>query len=229
MTAPETWLRIVLYEMREADFDHYQASLDYMTTNIAYFSRALDKQRGFQMAQWGVDLDDGKVAAVSRWDSLHAILGASGELGRLQADAQAHGIRRVHVQNIRLFAMPASTSDPAADPAAGGAPSTAESWLRVVSYRVDLEDERAANYMTFNIQDCLRVLEKQPGFRRGYWGRESSGGALAAVTYWNSREAIAAAGPTLRALQMEAASNGVRPMDERNIHLFAVTPVHTET
>lgn len=228
MTEAEAWLRVVLYEMRDADFDHYQTSLAYMRSRIEYFTRVLEKQSGFQGAQWGVDLDDGKVAAVSRWSSLHSILGANGELGRLQADAQAHGIRRVHVQNIRLFPMPAvADAGPHRSPA--GDPLSAESWLRVVTYRVSLEDERAMNYMTASIQDCLNVLEKQSGFQRGYWGRESSGGGMAAVSYWSTLDAIAAAGPTLRELQMEAASNGVRPVDERNIHLFASTPVSTNT
>ena len=56
-----------------------------------------------------------------------------------------------------------------------GDPTSAESWLRVVTYRVALpEDERATNYMMGSIQDCLDVLEKQPGFQRGYWGRDDA-------------------------------------------------------
>jgi heme-degrading monooxygenase HmoA len=200
-----------------------------MRSSIEHFSRVLQKQPGFQGAQWGVDLDDGKVSAVSRWTSLHSILGANGELGRLQADAQAHGIRRVHVQNIRLFPMSAAAAA-VPDGSPSGHPMSVESWLRVVTYRVALpEEERATNYMRARIQDCLDVLEKEPGFQRGYWGRDSSGGGMAAVTYWSTRDAIVAAGPTLRKLQMEAASNGVRPVDERNIHLFATTPVSTDT
>jgi heme-degrading monooxygenase HmoA len=229
MTEAEAWLRVVLYEMRDADFDHYQTSLTYMRTRIEYFSRVLEKQPGFQGAQWGVDLDDGKVSAVSRWSSLHSILGANGELGRLQSDAQAHGIRRVHVQNIRLFPISAN-ADTGPDGSPHRDPMSAENWLRLVTYRVALpEDERATHYMMVSIQDCLKVLEKQPGFQRGYWGRDSSGGGMAAVTYWSTLDAIAAAGPTLRELQMEAASNGVCAVDERNIHLFAGTPVSTDT
>ncbi len=222
MTEAEMWLRVVLYKTPGVDAEGYQAALDYVRSRVGHFAGALERQPGFQVAQWGIDLDDGKVAAVSRWSSLHAILGASGELGRLQADAEDHGIRRMHVQNIRIF--PLLEANARSADAAGGDATTAESWLRIVTYRV-AEDQRAANYMMFSIQDCLRALEKQPGFQRGYWGRGSSGGAMAAVTYWSTRDAIVAAGPTLRELQLEAASNGIRPTDERNIHLFAVTTV----
>lgn len=101
----------------------------------------------------------------------------------------------------------------------------AATWLRVVTYRLDAADQRAQNYMKHTIQRCLHVLEKQPGFQLGYWGRDEAEGTMAAVTYWNSKQAIEDAEPTLKKLQAEAASHGVIPVDVRNVRLFAVPTI----
>lgn len=212
---PETWLRVVLYDLRDAFYDHFDTALTYMRANIDYYAGVLEKQLGFSAACWGVDLDDGKVAAVSHWDSLAAITAARAELERLQADAEVHGIHRVHVQNIQLFPTPAQV------PMETGVGD--ETWLRLVNYKVCSDDEGAREYMSRSVQDFLRVLEEQPGFQRGCWGRDEAADTMAAVTYWNSRWAIVAAGPALRRLQVEATARGVRPVDLRNIHLFAAT------
>lgn len=225
MTPPEAWLRVVLYDMRETAFDHFDSLLTYMHSNVEYFSTVLEKHRGFTAGYWGVDLDEGKIAAVTHWESLQAIQDAAGDLERLQADAEVHGIHRMHVQNIQLFPLPGLSTGTGPDgTAADGTAVPAESWLRVVTYQADAADGHARGYMLDHIQDFLRVLEQQPGFLRGYWGRDLVAGTMAAVTFWASRRAIVSARPALQRLQVEAVSEGVRPVDVRNIHLFAGRP-----
>jgi hypothetical protein len=108
MTAPETWLRVVIYEIRGAD--DYDESLAYLTSSLAGFTRVLEAQPGFVVAFWGHDADTGTVAAVSHWRSRQAIRDADAELLKLQAGALAHGIEVVHVQNLELFPIPVSMS-----------------------------------------------------------------------------------------------------------------------
>jgi heme-degrading monooxygenase HmoA len=221
------WLRVVLYDMRDVAFDHFETPLRYVRANIGYFAGVLEKQPGFVTAHWGVDLDEGKIAAVTRWSSLEAITAAAADLGRLAADAEAHGIHRMHVSNIELFPV-AEAEDHSDDEI------TAESWLRVVSYGVrglgaDGDGTQAQDYMVGHLSDFVRVLETQPGFRRGYWGRDPQAGMLAAVTYWDSRRSIADARPALQRLQADAAAAGVRQADAHNIHLFAVTVPRSQT
>jgi heme-degrading monooxygenase HmoA len=105
--------------------------------------------------------------------------------------------------------------------------TTGATWLRVVTYQHAPGDEDAERYMKHNIEDCLHVLEKQPGFQLGYWGRDLDEHTMAAVTYWSSREAIDDAMPTLYQLQAEAAAHGVHRVDVRNVRLFAL-PHHDE-
>ncbi len=99
-----------------------------------------------------------------------------------------------------------------------------ETWLRVVTYKVDAGDERAQTYLDSNLHDVLHILERQPGFQLGYWGRDVDAGTMAAVTYWSSRDAIDDAGYTLHQLQAEAASHGVHRMGVRIVRLLAVPP-----
>jgi heme-degrading monooxygenase HmoA len=214
------WLRVVLYDMRDVAFDHFETPLRYMRSSIDYFSAVLQKQPGFEAAEWGYELDDGKVAAVTHWADGEAIEGARAELQRLAADAEAHGIHRMHVANIELFPVPTLAGEGGAGERPWLAP---ESWMRVVTYAVRA-DGHAQEYMVGHIQDFQRVLERQPGFLRGYWGRDVAGGTMAAVTCWESRRAIVSAREALQKLQVEAAAEGVRSVDVHNLHLFAVTP-----
>lgn len=98
-------------------------------------------------------------------------------------------------------------------------------WLRVVTYKVDSGEGRAENYMRHNVEECLHVLEKQPGFQLGYWGRDLDEETVTAVTYWKSRQAIDTAAPTLHQLQAEAAAHGVHRVDVRNVRLFPLPPM----
>lgn len=213
------WLRVVLYDMRDVAFDRFETPLRYMRSSIDYFSAVLQKQPGFEAAEWGYELDDGKVAAVTHWSDGDAIEAARGELQRLAADAEAHGIHRMHVSNIELFRVPTLAGDDRERPW-----MTPESWMRVVTYAVHADDSHAQDYMVGHIQDFQRELETQPGFLRGYWGRDLAGGTMAAVTCWESRRAIVSARAALQKMQAEAAAEGVRSVDVHNLHLFAVTP-----
>jgi hypothetical protein len=93
-----------------------------------------------------------------------------------------------------------------------------ETWLRVVTYRVD---ERAATeYVRDGVRDVLRMLTGRPGFRAGHWGADSDGRTLAAVTYWTDRACIAASGEELTALAVDRAAHGVRITAAANLRLL---------
>lgn len=211
------WLRVALYDMCDVAFDHFETPLRHMRSNIVYSSGVLARQPGFVGGHWGVDLDDAKIAAVTRWTGWSAIEAAQGDLDRLAADAEVHGVHRVHLLNLELF--PASGTGPAAD--------TAETRMRIVSYAIDARDERAQTYMAGHLQDARAELDRQPGFQGGCWGRDLGAATMAVVTYWDGRRAIAAARSVLQHLQADAAAAGLQVVDVRNLHLFATTPPRT--
>lgn len=100
----------------------------------------------------------------------------------------------------------------------------AETWLRVVIYRMsDGDDQQRADYVKSITQNALRVLEKQPGFQLGYWGQNAAAGTMGAITYWDSLAAIEAAEPVLAGLQDERKQAGLALLSVRNIHLFALS------
>jgi hypothetical protein len=100
----------------------------------------------------------------------------------------------------------------------------AETWLRVVIYRMsDRDDQQAAEYVKSSTQNAVRVMEKQPGYQLGYWGHNPADGTMGAITYWDSLEAIEAAEPVLSALQDERKQQGLELVSVRNIHLFALS------
>lgn len=103
-----------------------------------------------------------------------------------------------------------------------------ETWLRVVIYRATDPDDRAAlGYLQESTTRTLAMLENQPGFRLGYWGLDPDEGTMAAVTYWNSQEAIEAAGEQLHKLREERAAHGITVESIQNVQLFTVPAVGT--
>lgn len=98
-----------------------------------------------------------------------------------------------------------------------------ETWLRVVIYDSD-DPEAAEKYMAHTAQDVVRVLEKTPGCTLGYWGQDPEHGTMAAVTYWNSLEAIEAAQPALQQFQEEREKLGIRVQSATNFMLKRVSP-----
>jgi heme-degrading monooxygenase HmoA len=208
------WLRVALYDMRDVAFDHFETPLRHMRSNIDYSSEVLTRQPGFLAGYWGVDLDDAKIAAVTQWAGWSAIEAAQGDLDRLAADAEVHGVCRVHLLNLELF--PVSGAGPSAE--------TAQTRMRIVSYAIDARNERAQTYMADHLQEARAELQRQPGFQSGCWGRDRGAATMAVLTYWDSRRAIAAARPVLQQLQAHAAAAGFRVVDVHNLHLFATTP-----
>jgi hypothetical protein len=99
-----------------------------------------------------------------------------------------------------------------------------ETWMRVVVYHAapGAEPEAAAKYLRSSTSDTLALLEKQPGFRLGYWGHNPVSGEMSAVTYWETLDAIHRADPMLDKLHERRAEHGIRVISARNIRLFAV-------
>ena len=99
----------------------------------------------------------------------------------------------------------------------------AETWMRVVIYRApDADDAAAAEYLKSSTKESLSLLEKQPGFKLGYWGANPAAGEMAAVTYWGTLEDIKAAGSVLSGLQAERERHGIKVASARNMRLLAM-------
>jgi heme-degrading monooxygenase HmoA len=98
----------------------------------------------------------------------------------------------------------------------------------VVIYRAtDPDDLAAVGYLQESTTRTLAMLENQPGFRLGYWGLDPDEGTMAAVTYWNSQEAIEAAGEQLNKLREERAAHGITVESIQNVQLFTVSAIGT--
>jgi hypothetical protein len=99
----------------------------------------------------------------------------------------------------------------------------AETWMRVVIYQSpDHDGGEAAAYLKSSTRETLRLLEKQRGFKLGYWGHNPVSREMAAVTYWDSLDAIHAADPLLDKLHEKRAEHGIRVTSARNMRLFAL-------
>lgn len=109
-----------------------------------------------------------------------------------------------------------------------------ETWLRVVTYRVEepatdrvLLDRLAAydaamEGMKSCVADVIHELETQPGFKGGYGGHNPVDGTVSAITYWSSLAAIEAATGGLHQLRAEAEALGLVVESVHHTRLFAV-------
>jgi hypothetical protein len=95
----------------------------------------------------------------------------------------------------------------------------AETWLRIVTYRVAGAGTDAEEYLEQNIQDTIRMLESKAGFRGGHWGHDPEAKVMAAVTNWESLAAIDAVAPELADLHKERAKHGLTDHTEVNLCL----------
>jgi len=99
----------------------------------------------------------------------------------------------------------------------------AETWMRVVIYRApEADDTAAAEYLKSSTKETLSLLEKQPGFKLGYWGANPNAGEMAAVTYWGTLEDIKAADSVLSELRAEREKHGITVASARNMRLLAM-------
>ncbi|HEY2833367.1 MAG TPA: hypothetical protein VGJ14_13155 [Sporichthyaceae bacterium] len=99
----------------------------------------------------------------------------------------------------------------------------AETWMRVVIYCApDADDAAAADYLKSSTKESLSLLEKQPGFKLGYWGANPAAGEMAAVTYWGTLADIKAAAPVLSELQADRERHGIKVSSARNMRLDAM-------
>jgi heme-degrading monooxygenase HmoA len=101
--AGETWLRVVIYRTRDIG---NAAALDYMKESTTQTLAMLEGQPGFRLGYWGLDPDEGTMAAVTYWSSEDAITRATAQLIRLHEQRAAHGISVESIQNVQLFTVP---------------------------------------------------------------------------------------------------------------------------
>lgn len=105
-----------------------------------------------------------------------------------------------------------------------GRRSTHQTWIRVVIY--DSESPASGEeYIKQTAQNVVRTLEKVPGCTLGYWGEDPETGKMAAITFWNSRESIEAARPTLATFAEERKKLGVEAVSEDNFLIRPVSPL----
>jgi heme-degrading monooxygenase HmoA len=94
-------------------------------------------------------------------------------------------------------------------------------WMRVVTYRsIARSDPGAADYLESTAKHTLQRLEQQSGFQGGYWSRDYGTEELAAVTYWDSLDAINDADPVFDALHAEREQHGIRVVSARNMQVL---------
>jgi len=101
--AAETWLRVVIYR---AEDPNDQAAVNYLKDSTTATLAMLEKRPGFRLGYWGLDPDEGTMAAVTYWTSLDSIHNAHAELDKLHTERAQHGITIESTQNVQLFAVP---------------------------------------------------------------------------------------------------------------------------
>lgn len=100
----ETWLRVVIYRANDPNDD---SAVNYMKDSTTATLSMLENQPGFRLGYWGLDPEEGTMAAVTYWNSEQSIKDAMGALGKLQAERAEHGITLESTQNVQLFTVPA--------------------------------------------------------------------------------------------------------------------------
>lgn len=213
----ETWLRVVLFTCDPAGTDK---SRDHLEGSIQGTIRRLNLHAGFHGGQWGRDPEEGRLAAVTHWASRAAIEAAEPELAKLAEERAAYGLRRESATNLCLVTTPRMWDRTEWDALARRSEAT---WLRVVLYRPQHpEDPAALEYLRSSTTSALQMLDSRDGFRIGYWGHDPVTKAMAAVTYWDSLDAIRAAGPDLERLHAERLEHGIETSTVANLELFRV-------
>jgi hypothetical protein len=100
-----------------------------------------------------------------------------------------------------------------------------ETWLRIDVFKPGSpNDQRSLDLMRKSIEECLNGMERehQPGYKLGYWGRNTEEGSVSAVTYWDSHASIDGAAGVIATLQAQAHSQGMHEVDAKNVRLMAV-------
>lgn len=99
-----------------------------------------------------------------------------------------------------------------------------ETWIRIVIYNSNDQDhESNAAYMTYTAQNVIRVLRGCAGYKNGYWADNPGTGKMAAITFWDSRDAIEAANPALARFHDERERLGVTVESATNFKLLSVS------
>jgi heme-degrading monooxygenase HmoA len=103
-----------------------------------------------------------------------------------------------------------------------------ETWIRIAIYDSVVEHaETHAAYLAYTTQHVVRLLARCPGYKNGYWADDPDGRRMAALTFWESREAIEAAAPALDRFHRDREALGVRLDSEVNFKLLPVNPSFT--
>ncbi|MGQ0464027.1 MAG: antibiotic biosynthesis monooxygenase [Sporichthyaceae bacterium] len=96
----------------------------------------------------------------------------------------------------------------------------AETWLRIVTYNADGGKKGSREYLEQSLQDTIRMLQSTSGFRGGHWGQDEDANVLAAVTNWETREAIEAVSADLKALHEDRKKHGLKVATSVNLKLI---------
>ncbi len=210
----ETWLRVVTYRAERPDCAE---AVEYIGSTVPRVLRSLERRPGFRTGHWGYEPGGTALAAVTHWASREAIDAAAGELAALNAERNAHGIAPESTANLRLFTTPQVWSQSDWGAITG---RTAATWLRVALYRPEPATADTRRYMKASSELAVRVLRRQPGFRIAYWGEDPEAGTMAAVSYWDNRDAIDSAASVFRRLHRDRESHGVELVSIANLELF---------
>lgn len=211
----DMWLRVVLFDCdRPGDAD----TLNYMQSSIKDTIRRLRAHAGFKGGQWGADPEAGTLAAVTQWATRDGIRAAEAALAALADERRERGIRHRSVTNLCVVPTPSAWDQADWDAVQHDRTDT---WLRVALYRPERpDDQEALDYLRSSTNSAIRMLEQRPGFRIGYWGHDPVDGTMAAVTYWDSLDAIKAAAADLEQLHADRAAHGIATDVIANLNLF---------
>ncbi len=212
----ETWLRVVSYETAKL---HDVGALEYLAAGVQGVYERLNRHAGFRVGHWGYDPESGVVADITQWADRAAIALAARDLAEVRADRRDHGVLVTSQTNLRILPTPWA---PDAEDWAALTVGTRARGLRVVLYRTDPARGHAPlGYLRDSTPATAAMLRRQPGFRLGYWAHAPADASMAAVTFWDDRDAIAQASGPLRSLHDERAGSGLALDRVLNLQLFS--------
>jgi hypothetical protein len=215
----ETWLRVVTYaSARPQDPE----ALAHVAGAVERVYALLERHTGFRVGHWGYDPESGAIAAITQWADRAAIAKAAADLAELHRTRHAHGLVLQSQTNLRIIPTPWA---PDAEDWAALTVGTNARGLRVVTYRTDPAAGTAPmDHLRESTPATAAILRRQRGFRLGYWAHAPSDGALAAVTFWDDRDAISRSSMRLAALQRDRSRHGLVPDRVLNLQLFGNEP-----
>ncbi len=100
--------------------------------------------------------------------------------------------------------------------------TTSETWIRVTTFNLPVDQESAVAYVRSSVGDVTRLLRSQPGYAGGYWGDSPADRTYSAVLHWNGLKAIQDATEVLEAQLARRAAAGFPVLDVKNVQVSAM-------